>query len=418
MENEDTVKIKGKLIDSFVGGHSSSALTHYRPCPLCHSVRAKTVFYLDDFQFFSDSSQLPKRVDIKQQLCLDCSTLFMNPAYSTYGFEVVFQEAGLSYGGSERTYHEQVSWLKRKNLLAPGSLILDVGCYEGKFLSMLPKETKCIGVDIDEMAILRAQEKNGSSRIKFECGNFENYLHEKQADTITMFHLLEHLPDPVRVLKQLLKNAKNNTRLVIEVPILEQGLTGDICGFFSVQHLTHFSIRTLHNCLLKSGWIISEEYACENYNGYRVIAIPNLSLKDNASTDCPANDIAALNKVLSNWHQSIIAIEEKISNLHNVDKLVIWGGGQHTESLYQTTSLFRKFKSVEIIIIDLDPMKQGKTWRGVPIYDPSVLNEINWHNTKLVVSSYGSQNVIIKDALGFGVPDHVIVKLYDEVHSY
>lgn len=409
---------KWHMIDTFIGGHSSSALTQYRPCPLCHSVRAKTVFCLDDFQFFSDSSQLPKRVDIKQQLCLDCSTLFMNPVYSPYGFEVVFQEAGLSYGGSERTYHEQVSWLEKRDLLRPGKLVLDVGCYEGKFLTMLPKEIRCIGIDMDEMAINRARQKNGSARMKFEVGNFENYLHEEQPDIITMFHLLEHLTDPVLVLKQLLKNSKENTKLIVEVPILEQGLTSDICGFFSVQHLTHFSIRTLHNCLLTSGWVIIEEQACENYNGYRVIATPNLLLKDNGPRAFPDNDAAFLHKVLSNWHQSIIAVEGKINNLHNVDKLVIWGGGQHIEALYQTTSLFIKFKSVEMIIIDLDSIKQGKTWRGIPIYDPSFLNGIDWHSTKLVVSSYGSQDAIIKDALGFGVPEKAIVKLYDEVKSY
>lgn len=417
-DNDIVKKITWQVVDAFRGGYSSPSLTQHRPCPLCHSVRAKTVFSLDNFQFFSDSSHFPKRTDIKQQSCLDCATLFMNPAYSSYGFEIVFQEAGLSYGGSERTYHEQVSWLEKKNLLYPGNLVLDVGCYEGKFLTMLPKEVRCIGIDMDEMAIIRARQQNESARMKFEVGNFENYFYEEQPDIITMFHLLEHLPDPVLVLKQLLKNSKENTKLIVEVPILEQGLTSDICGFFSVQHLTHFSKRTLHNCLLKSGWLIIEEHACENYNGYRVIASPNSSLKDNISRDFPDNDVATLNKVLSNWHQSIIAVEEKISDLHNVDKLVIWGGGQHIETLYQTTSLFRKFKTVEMIIIDLDPIKQGKTWRGIPIYDPSFLNGMDWHSTKLLVSSYGSQNAIIKDALGFGVPGHAIVKLYDEVHSY
>jgi hypothetical protein len=64
-----------------------------------------------------------------------------------------------------------------------------------------------------------------------------------------MFHVLEHLPDPVSVLKRLRDHAHNSTRLVIEVPILEKGQTNDIHGFFSPQHLTHFSKKTLDNVL-------------------------------------------------------------------------------------------------------------------------------------------------------------------------
>ena len=60
-----------------------------------------------------------------------------------------------------------------------------------------------------------------------------------------MFHVLEHLKNPLETLINILKSAHQTTYLLIEVPILENGFTNDINGFFSAQHLTHFSRQSL-----------------------------------------------------------------------------------------------------------------------------------------------------------------------------
>ena len=56
-----------------------------------------------------------------------------------------------------------------------------------------------------------------------------------------MLMVFEHLKNPLRVLKNILNSSHSKTKLLIEVPIIENGFTNDINGFFSAGHLTHFS---------------------------------------------------------------------------------------------------------------------------------------------------------------------------------
>lgn len=94
-------------------------------------------------------------------------------------------------------------------------------------------------------------------------------------------------------------------------------------------------------------------------------------------------------------------------------KIVIWGGGLHTEFLYQVTSVFQAHSSQTFSIVDRDELKQGRTWRGIPIQSPNCLSGHEWGNTALLISSYGGQNAIALDALALNVPEDRIIKIYD-----
>ena len=56
-----------------------------------------------------------------------------------FGFKILFDEAGQSYGSSEGRPQEQIDWLLSKDQLREGSSILDVGCYEGSFLARVAR---------------------------------------------------------------------------------------------------------------------------------------------------------------------------------------------------------------------------------------------------------------------------------------
>lgn len=74
--------------------------------------------------------------------------------------------------------------------------------------------------------------------------------------------------------------------------------------------------------------------------------------------------------------------------------------------------------SRKFLLVDSDPLKYGKSWRGVSILAPSILSNLDWKNCNLVISSYGSQNAIIEAAKGYGVPNERILGLYDEQQVY
>jgi SAM-dependent methyltransferase len=411
--------IQWAKINSFAGNNTSKSLGYHRPCPICGSLDARAILELNDFQFYSDSKREPKRFDVHENMCLNCSALYLNPCYSNYGFSVLFAEAGQSYGSTSEHTDEQIEWLSTHDLLGDGARLLDVGCFDGYFLSCLPSNVKKLGVDIDEPAINRGRQKYAEKDIQFYLGDFETFPYSGSApDTITMFHVLEHLPRPVEVLRKLRSIAEESTRLVVEVPILENGKTNDINGFFSIQHTTHFSSNSLRNCLALAGWKVEKQYQTKDYNGCRILASPQLE----ARTDYPLNfvpeDCIDLNDNIAGWYRAIGSVENVIKKIPNCDRFVIWGGGAHTEFLYQTTSLFHTHRQKEFVIIDSDSIKHGHTWRGIPIFDPSIIMELDWSSTNLLVSSYGGQESIIEHANKLNVPASNIIRFYETVIRY
>ena len=408
------ITLSWRKVDSFPGNFSSPTTIQERPCPICGSIRYRTFLRFDQFQFYSDSAGLPKRVDVRHVQCLECFTLYQNPSYSVYGFRTLFAEAGRSYGAAPSRVAEQVAWLSDKGLLERGISCLDAGCYEGTLLAAMPANVHRVGVDIDQPAIERGQRSHGHHGIQFICGNFESFHCNHRLDTITMFHVLEHLPRPVEVLQNLRTMSHADTRLVVEVPLVENAVTNDLNGFFCSYHMTHFSRTSLESCLAWAGWKMCDSYQL-GYNGFRVIALP---AERGSKPQCDLKSRGVLADYFAHWFSSVKNVEARLSILDDAKRCFIWGGGAHTEFLYHLTSFFHAFPDREYIIVDSDPMKQGTTWRGLCIDPPTVLSNRLWSDERVLVSSYGGQFGILQAAVDLGVPKEMMVSLYDSVQAY
>jgi hypothetical protein len=112
------------------------------------------------------------------------------------------------------------------------------------------------------------------------------------------------------------------------------------------------------------------------------------------------------------------AVEDQLASLVLAKKCVIWGAGAHTEFLYQSTSLFHNQRERKYAIVDGDPIKKGKSWRGIEIHSTAALKELDWSRECLLVSSYSSQDEIVRAAIELGTPRDRIVTLYKELRVY
>ena len=383
-----------------------------RGCPVCGSTDLGTTFsHYKCFQFFTDSVESPKRHDVIDVVCGSCLALYKNPCFSAEGLRVLLAEAGRSYGASEGRESEQVEWLQSSGLLLGCDVLLDIGCYDGRFLSLLPESINRIGVDLDKPAIQRGNARDKS--IQLIESSFECFRLPARADVITLFHVLEHLTDPKAVLKRVHQESSAHAKLVVEVPIIERGRTNDVNGFFSVAHLTHFSRRSLHSILSASGWEVEKNIDVPDYNGYRVIAVKS---RPQPYTSLPHNgDDVYLQENLRAIEFARAKVREKIEVIRDNDKVIIWGAGLHTEILFHTTQLF-KSEGREWLLIDSDPMKQGKSWRGIPILSPDYASHVVGSADWLVVSSYQGQSPITDAARKLGFSDREIMSLYDLVN--
>ncbi len=378
--------------------------TEPRPCPICGHDDETALIELPGFQFFLDP---PRRVDVRQVQCRHCFGLYMNPVYAPGAVAELFRDAGPSYRSSPERTGEQAAWLAARGCLEPGRAVLDVGCFEGRFLAALPHDVRKLGIDVDAAAVEQAHARLAGEDAEIVHGDLRT-LPDWAPDTITLFHLLEHLPDPLALLRGLRATATGHTRLVVEVPIVERGATNDLVGFFTVQHTTHFSRRSLAGALRAAGWEPLETHEELEYNGCRVLAAPGATAApegDPGDADAAATAIAA-------WDAAARDVTRRLDAVR--DRVQIWGAGLHLEYLFQRTPLFSRPRA--FTIVDSDPLKQGGTWRGHAIGAPASLAPEP--GVPLVASSYDSQDEITAAAIERGVAAADVVRLYDRVVAY
>ena len=81
--------------------------------------------------------------------------------------------------------------------------VLELGSYKGDFTTrLLPYSDDITGVEASDVAVGEARSRLGD-RVSFVNALFETVQLPKRYDNIVMTHVLEHLDDPVQVLKRI-----------------------------------------------------------------------------------------------------------------------------------------------------------------------------------------------------------------------
>jgi len=98
--------------------------------------------------------------------------------------------------------------------------ILDLGCGEGFLISMLPEVKNIMGVDISKVALERAKKLLKNKRnVQIQLGDAQNLEFKNESfDKIVCSEVLEHLPNPVNVIKEMNRLVKKDGLAIISVP--------------------------------------------------------------------------------------------------------------------------------------------------------------------------------------------------------
>ena len=98
--------------------------------------------------------------------------------------------------------------------------ILDLGCGEGYLISLLPDEISIVGIDISPTALNQAKETfKNKKNVSFELGNaYKLDYPEKYFDRIICSEVLEHIPDPRRVIEEIHRLLKDDGLAIISIP--------------------------------------------------------------------------------------------------------------------------------------------------------------------------------------------------------
>jgi 2-polyprenyl-3-methyl-5-hydroxy-6-metoxy-1,4-benzoquinol methylase len=104
---------------------------------------------------------------------------------------------------TERRYNKYKQFIIGKN-------ICDFGCGAGNFLRLSSLAKSKIGIEIQK------DFKNILNKEKIKCVSSLESV--GLMDTVFLFHTLEHLPDPIKTLKDIHTKLKPNGKIIIEVP--------------------------------------------------------------------------------------------------------------------------------------------------------------------------------------------------------
>lgn len=139
---------------------------------------------------------------------------------------------------------------KKKNLN-----LLDIGSGLGVFPYKIKKNgINCTSIDPDINSVKHIQK---NLKINAIHGNY-NYLNfNKKFNIVTLNKVLEHVSNPIKMLKKVKKNLKNLNIVYIEVPDAEKAAKiGKKREEFFIDHLHVFSKRSLELMCIKSGFKI------------------------------------------------------------------------------------------------------------------------------------------------------------------
>ena len=158
--------------------------------------------------------------------CVECGLVYLSSIKHIK--ETHYKESGMH----SRKKPDIKSWLKsthsddlrRYKFLKKqvfNKKVIDFGCGAGGFLELVSKSAK-------EVHGIEHEKAMQTSYLKRNLNVFTDLKpalkSKKKWNILTAFHVVEHLPDPVKVLKKLSKLLTNNGEMFIEVPNAEDAL--------------------------------------------------------------------------------------------------------------------------------------------------------------------------------------------------
>ena len=234
-------------------------LTH---CPVCENTAFKTFLSCKDHTVTQETFEIVA--------CKNCDFKFTNPRPNKVILPKYYQsEEYISHSNKNNSlihlvYKQARNFTIRKkvkliNTISKKGTILDVGCGTGEFLSACKSDGwKIEGVEPSQVAVNQLV-----TLLKQEVYNaIFDVAHENLADVITMWHVLEHVPDLNKTIEKINALLKTDGTLIIAVPnypSYDAAIYKELWAAYDVpRHLYHFDRNVMKNLLDKHSLEIKE----------------------------------------------------------------------------------------------------------------------------------------------------------------
>ena len=231
------------------------------PCPLCAAddcrVRWRGTLQPDDAAehfactniFWSDYRQIVQ--------CRRCGMIYNNPCETEdtllANYAGVVDEAYLhELAGRQRTFARLIDRLRQ--LQPPPATLLDIGCYTGQFLAQARAAGYNVaGLEPSRWAAGYARDRHG---LEVAGATLADLPAGRQFDLITLWDVLEHLPNPHATIAAISDHLKPGGWLALSTHNIASPaarLLGGRYPFLMRMHVAHFPPSTLRLLLARHG---------------------------------------------------------------------------------------------------------------------------------------------------------------------
>jgi SAM-dependent methyltransferase len=240
------------------GTDTSAIDLEWSDCPLCGSDRRETLWIGRD-RLLGRPGEFP----VVQ--CLECSFVYLYPRpapeslSSFYPDDYFPLQAGAespeAIAEAEGLLRRVQGWCARND--KTNTNVLDLGCGTGLFLKMARDAGFQVqGVEMSASAVAVARQVYGLPVEQGDIGSVE--LPAESFDVVTMWHVLEHLPEPVTALRRVHRLLNPGGLLLFALPNIDSYEARTYrrrwYSLDAPRHLGHFSPATAERAVTDAGF--------------------------------------------------------------------------------------------------------------------------------------------------------------------
>jgi len=336
--------------------------------------------------------------DLEMMVCAECGFVF-NRAFDhsllQYG-----QDYDNNQGCSSSFQHhlDDLVALLIDNKGVRSKQVVEVGCGQGQFLQRLVLEGGNSGVGFDPS--YSGQEEVLGGRMCFESRYYDESCTSVPADVVICRHVIEHVPDPVVLLKSVRAAIGDRTsaKVYFETPCVEWILRNGVVWDFFYEHCSLFTAESLSSAFQLAGFRVDE---VRHIFGGQYLWIEASPIVSDAVFDGDRTfDLATAyagheQELLQGWKQRIMDIAAD-------GRVALWGAGAKGVTFANLIDPQCQFIDC---LVDLNPNKQGKyvAGSGHTIVDPLQLKERGVTDVLLMNPNYRNENQKILEQAGISL---------------
>lgn len=357
-------------------------------CPVCNSEETSVFLTREDVAIGqnmlvseqNEARQVPHG-DLKLAACERCGFVFntaFDPALLIYGKD--YDNAQCFSESFDDYLSDLIDYLVNDRGVR-NCRVVEVGCGNGYFLKRLVERGGNIGVGFDPSYVGPLEAMDG--RLRFELSYYGPEQADQAADVIICRHVIEHVPDPLELLKSIRKALANSRHAYVffETPTVEWILQNRTFWDFFYEHCSIFTPQSLTAAFQQTGFKVEQVTAA--FGGqYLWMEASTSPVNLTAEIIYDAGNIPTLAKEYAVLENSLRRVwQERIRTLSQEGGVAVWGAGAKGVTFSNLVDAECRYIDC---VVDINPHKQGRFLSGTghPIVDYRSLSD---HNVKTVI---------------------------------